>query len=261
MGAFTRKRQRGRSGTTSTASTTLFPRLKEREKQKGGTMSGGEQQMLAIGRALMAQPEAAAARRAVARPRAGDRRQDLRDHPRDQRAGHDDPARRAERQLRARRLDAAATCSRPATSRSPTRPRTCATTSASRPRTWGPDMTTPRPRRRRRQGLLPAVHLAGLGDRRQRLSERKGYGEKCGPRHRAAAELRRRDHLAARAAEGRLALAPAPAARAGRKTGSARAGAAAAQPQRGAQRLVEVGVLERVAELERAARAPRAGPR
>jgi branched-chain amino acid transport system ATP-binding protein len=35
----------------------LFPRLKERERQKGGTMSGGEQQMLAIGRALMAKPE------------------------------------------------------------------------------------------------------------------------------------------------------------------------------------------------------------
>jgi branched-chain amino acid transport system ATP-binding protein len=34
----------------------LFPRLKERENQKGGTMSGGEQQMLAIGRALMADP-------------------------------------------------------------------------------------------------------------------------------------------------------------------------------------------------------------
>ena len=34
----------------------LFPRLRERERQKGGTMSGGEQQMLAIGRALMAQP-------------------------------------------------------------------------------------------------------------------------------------------------------------------------------------------------------------
>src|SRR3954465_10851335 len=32
----------------------LFPRLKEREKQKAGTMSGGEQQMLAIGRSLMA---------------------------------------------------------------------------------------------------------------------------------------------------------------------------------------------------------------
>jgi branched-chain amino acid transport system ATP-binding protein len=35
----------------------LFPRLKEREKQKAGTMSGGEQQMLAIGRALMASPK------------------------------------------------------------------------------------------------------------------------------------------------------------------------------------------------------------
>jgi branched-chain amino acid transport system ATP-binding protein len=34
----------------------LFPRLKERRTQKGGTLSGGEQQMLAIGRALMAQP-------------------------------------------------------------------------------------------------------------------------------------------------------------------------------------------------------------
>jgi branched-chain amino acid transport system ATP-binding protein len=35
----------------------LFPRLKERETQKAGTMSGGEQQMLAIGRALMGKPE------------------------------------------------------------------------------------------------------------------------------------------------------------------------------------------------------------
>jgi branched-chain amino acid transport system ATP-binding protein len=36
---------------------TLFPRLKERERQKAGTLSGGEQQMLAIGRALMAAPK------------------------------------------------------------------------------------------------------------------------------------------------------------------------------------------------------------
>ncbi len=35
---------------------TLFPRLKERQAQRGGTLSGGEQQMLAIGRALMSRP-------------------------------------------------------------------------------------------------------------------------------------------------------------------------------------------------------------
>jgi branched-chain amino acid transport system ATP-binding protein len=35
---------------------TLFPRLRERMKQRGGTLSGGEQQMLAIGRALMQEP-------------------------------------------------------------------------------------------------------------------------------------------------------------------------------------------------------------
>ncbi|GHS88972.1 ABC transporter ATP-binding protein [Synergistales bacterium] len=35
----------------------LFPRLKERRAQKGGTLSGGEQQMLAVGRALMSRPD------------------------------------------------------------------------------------------------------------------------------------------------------------------------------------------------------------
>ena len=35
---------------------TLFPRLQERQRQRGGTLSGGEQQMLCIGRALMARP-------------------------------------------------------------------------------------------------------------------------------------------------------------------------------------------------------------
>jgi ABC-type branched-subunit amino acid transport system ATPase component len=35
----------------------LFPRLRERRRQPGGTLSGGERQMLALGRALMADPE------------------------------------------------------------------------------------------------------------------------------------------------------------------------------------------------------------
>jgi branched-chain amino acid transport system ATP-binding protein len=55
MGAFTRKDNKAiREDVDRVYS--LFPRLKEREKQKGGTMSGGEQQMLAMGRALMAHP-------------------------------------------------------------------------------------------------------------------------------------------------------------------------------------------------------------
>jgi branched-chain amino acid transport system ATP-binding protein len=36
---------------------TLFPRLKERQNQRGGTLSGGEQQMLSIARALMSRPK------------------------------------------------------------------------------------------------------------------------------------------------------------------------------------------------------------
>ncbi|OPZ56464.1 MAG: High-affinity branched-chain amino acid transport ATP-binding protein LivF [Synergistetes bacterium ADurb.Bin520] len=36
---------------------TLFPRMRERSWQKGGTLSGGEQQMLALGRALMSRPD------------------------------------------------------------------------------------------------------------------------------------------------------------------------------------------------------------
>ena len=116
LGAYLRRDAR-RSTRTSTASSTCSRACKEREKQKAGTMSGGEQQMLAIGRALMARPEAAAARRAVDGPRADPRRAHLRDDRGDQPAGHDDPARRAERELRARGLQRAATCSRPARSR------------------------------------------------------------------------------------------------------------------------------------------------
>jgi branched-chain amino acid transport system ATP-binding protein len=56
LGAYLRKDSNGISADLDRVFD-LFPRLKEREKQKAGTMSGGEQQMLAIGRAMMAQPK------------------------------------------------------------------------------------------------------------------------------------------------------------------------------------------------------------
>ena len=55
MGAFA-KRGRARFAESLDHVYTLFPRLKERRQQKAGTFSGGEQQMLAIARGLMADP-------------------------------------------------------------------------------------------------------------------------------------------------------------------------------------------------------------
>jgi branched-chain amino acid transport system ATP-binding protein len=54
MGAFTRRAAEARDELARVFE--LFPRLKERSSQRGGSLSGGEQQMLAIGRALMARP-------------------------------------------------------------------------------------------------------------------------------------------------------------------------------------------------------------
>lgn len=56
LGAFLRKDKDGVKDDIEHV-TTLFPRLKERFKQDGGTLSGGEQQMLAIARALMGKPK------------------------------------------------------------------------------------------------------------------------------------------------------------------------------------------------------------
>jgi branched-chain amino acid transport system ATP-binding protein len=55
MGAYLKKDRRAIAADMERAFV-MFPRLKERESQKAGTLSGGEQQMLAIGRALMSQP-------------------------------------------------------------------------------------------------------------------------------------------------------------------------------------------------------------
>jgi branched-chain amino acid transport system ATP-binding protein len=56
MGAFQRKDRSGLRGDLERVYS-LFPRLSERKQQRAGTLSGGEQQMVAIGRALMAHPK------------------------------------------------------------------------------------------------------------------------------------------------------------------------------------------------------------
>jgi branched-chain amino acid transport system ATP-binding protein len=57
MGKFNRKDRKAEMHEDLDRIYTLFPRLKERTSQAGGTLSGGEQQMLAMGRALMARPK------------------------------------------------------------------------------------------------------------------------------------------------------------------------------------------------------------
>ena len=80
----------------------LFPRLRERERQKAGTLSGGEQQMLAIGRALMAKPrllmldEPSMGIAPLLVQRIYETIKEI------NRSGRHDPAGRAERELRAR---------------------------------------------------------------------------------------------------------------------------------------------------------------
>lgn len=57
LGAYTKRKQKEQIKQGLEAVYQLFPRLSERRAQRAGTLSGGEQQMLAIGRALMAGPQ------------------------------------------------------------------------------------------------------------------------------------------------------------------------------------------------------------
>ena len=94
-----------------------FPRLKVRRTSQAGYTSGGEQQMTAIGRALMARADDDPARRAVDGPRAADRRGDLRDRARPEPEGRRVvPAGRTEHHGRAVATPTTATSSRTAAS-------------------------------------------------------------------------------------------------------------------------------------------------
>jgi len=77
----------------------LFPRLKERRRQMAGTLSGGEQQMCAIGRGLMSEPKLLMLVRALAWPRSHPSRRSLRTDPQHRQAGRHHSAGRPEREL------------------------------------------------------------------------------------------------------------------------------------------------------------------
>ena len=74
----------------------LFPRLEERKLNRGRQLSGGEQEMLSIGRALLLNPQAADSRRAVAGPGAADRARGVPHRPADEGRRHFGAAGRAE---------------------------------------------------------------------------------------------------------------------------------------------------------------------
>ena len=153
MGAY---RRRGGRGEDTERIFELFPALKDRRHQSGGTLSGGEQQMLAIGRALMGRAAAAPARRAVDGARPAGRREDLLDHPGDQRPGHDGAAGGAERRAGpAARLPGLRARDRRGRHVATLRGRCCPTTGCGR-RTSATPSTDPRVRAGRRAREDPA---------------------------------------------------------------------------------------------------------
>ena len=116
---------RGDGRATSSASSTLFPVLADRRAQTAGYLSGGEQQMLAIGRALMSGPALPPARRAEPRPGPADGRADPRRDRRDQRGRHRRCCSSSRTPPWRSRSPTTATSWRPAGSSSTSRPRRC----------------------------------------------------------------------------------------------------------------------------------------
>ena len=111
----------------------LFPRLKERRNQKAGTLSGGEQQMLAMGRALMSHPKTIL----MDEPRSSSRRSSPSSASCTSRASRFCWSSRTPRWRC--RSPTAHTCWKPAVSRWKATPRNCSTTSRCARRIWAPD--------------------------------------------------------------------------------------------------------------------------
>ena len=179
----------------------------------------------------------------------------LRDHPRDQPAGRHDPARRAERQLRARRLQARLRAGDRARSRCPTTRRRCATNPEVQKAYLG-HMTTAL---RHRSAPRPSGCCTSGCSRRSSPAScprRKGYGERSGLGTGLLLSVARRAHLARRSrpstriASGRARRARAEAARSAAATPDAAARLAAARARSASS---SSGCAERVAERQRRA--------
>ena len=128
LGAYTRRERNVRSDIDRVSR--WFPWIRDRAQQPAGTLSGGEQQMLAAGARADGAPAPPDARRAVTRSRSDDRPRDLPDRAGAERAGGPHGARRrAGRADRAPGGGEARTCSRSAAWQSPGRARSSGRTS------------------------------------------------------------------------------------------------------------------------------------